>query len=114
MSRRPIPRLALLAIFGLSLTAPCFAMGMQGDVPMETMNGCANGEAPRADFVCATSFKPAPPADGLRPATLTVARAPLEPQAVLSTSSGVDPSGANPSARNQGPPTYLLHSVFLI
>ncbi|MGH7562927.1 MAG: hypothetical protein ACREK5_00680 [Gemmatimonadota bacterium] len=114
MTRRPILGLALAALFGLSLTLPCLAMRVRGDVPMEPMRGCGGGESPGADLVCATSFKPVPATHGLQPTTLAVARAPAERSAMLSPTDRRERRAANPAAREHAPPAYLLYSAFLI
>ena len=114
MTRRPILGLALAALFGLSLTIPCLAMGLRDEAPMESMAGCESGETPPAALVCATSFTPAPSHEASQPASQAIERIPAKPPVVLSTRDGLDGRAANPVARDHAPPAYLLHRVFLI
>lgn len=113
MTRRPVLGLALTTLFGLSLTLPCFTMGLPDEIPMGSMAGCASEEIPQADLLCGSSFKPAPTAEALQPASLAVVKIPAEPPLVL-TEDGLDAPAANPVARQHAPPAYLLHSVYLI
>ncbi|MGH7558714.1 MAG: hypothetical protein ACREMD_13230 [Gemmatimonadota bacterium] len=114
MTRRPILGLALAALIGLSLTVPCLAMEARDDVPTEPMEGCASGETSTTDLVCATDFKPVPATHGLQPTILAVERVPATRSAILPPTDRLEQRTANPAAREHAPPTYLLHSAFLI
>lgn len=113
MTRRPVLGLALVVLFGLSLTVPCLALGLRDGVSTKPAAGCAGEETRRADLVCASSFKPAPTPEAPQPTSLAVVKIPLESPLVLSKD-GLDASAANPVAREHAPPAYLLHNAFLI
>lgn len=112
---RHVVGLALVTLFGLSLTVPCLAMGITDERPMEPMAGCATGEFPRSDHVCESSFAKPPSPDALRPIPLAGTVSPSSPVRISIGSRPPDRHGtANPPARGHAPPAYLLHAAFLI